>query len=63
LPFSNLAPARTRKTRWGAFTARQRCWADSMSLRPSPRRRRGSRVPWWPVAAAARSRRSTRSGW
>ena len=24
LPFSNVAPARTRATRWGAFTARQR---------------------------------------
>ena len=29
---SNVAPARTRATRWGAFTARQRSWADSMSL-------------------------------
>jgi len=33
LPFSNLAPARTRATRWGALTARQRAWADSMSLK------------------------------
>src|SRR5213082_739674 len=28
----NVAPARTRATRWGAFTARQRSCADSMSL-------------------------------
>src|SRR5512146_2653368 len=27
-----IAPARTRTTRGGAFTARQRAWADSMSL-------------------------------
>ncbi len=27
LPFSKRAPARTRATRWGAFTARQRAWA------------------------------------
>ena len=26
------APARTRATRWGALTARQRAWAASMSL-------------------------------
>ena len=32
LPFSNLAPARTSATRWGALMARQRAWADSMSL-------------------------------
>ena len=32
LPFSNLAPARTSATRWGAFTARQRDWAASISL-------------------------------
>src|SRR5215204_4314124 len=32
LPRSNRAPARTRATRWGAFTARQRVWAASMSL-------------------------------
>src|SRR5450756_927210 len=32
LPFLKVAPARTRATRWGALTARQRCWADSMSL-------------------------------
>jgi amino acid transporter len=32
LPFSNLAPARTRATRCGAFTARQRDWAASISL-------------------------------
>src|SRR6478609_2476901 len=31
-PFLNLAPARTRATRWGALTARQRACADSMSL-------------------------------
>src|SRR5260370_21093630 len=28
-----VAPARTRATRWGALTARQRSWADSMSLK------------------------------
>jgi hypothetical protein len=33
LPFSNFAPARTRATRWGALTARQWAWADSMSLK------------------------------
>ena len=27
-----VAPARTRATRWGAFTARQRSCADSISL-------------------------------
>jgi hypothetical protein len=27
-----VAPARTRATRWGAFTIRQRVWADSISL-------------------------------
>jgi hypothetical protein len=27
-----VAPARTRGTRWGALTARQRVWADSISL-------------------------------
>src|SRR5215212_369768 len=32
-PLSNTAPARTRGTRCGPFTARQRCWADSMSLK------------------------------
>ena len=32
LPFLKRAPARTRATRWGAFTARQRAWADSSSL-------------------------------
>ena len=32
LPLSKPAPARTRATRWGAFTARQRACADSMSL-------------------------------
>ncbi len=32
LPFVKRAPARTRATRWGAFTARQRAWADSSSL-------------------------------
>ena len=32
VPLGNLAPARTRATRWGALTARQRAWADSMSL-------------------------------
>ena len=31
-PLSKRAPARTRATRWGAFTARQRSWAASMSL-------------------------------
>lgn len=31
-PRSKRAPARTRATRWGAFTARQRVWADSTSL-------------------------------
>ena len=29
----NVAPARTRATRWGALTARQRSCADSMSLK------------------------------
>jgi len=33
LPRSNLAPARTRATRCGALTARQRCWAASISLK------------------------------
>ena len=28
----NFAPARTRATRWGAFTACQRAWAYSTSL-------------------------------
>src|SRR3954464_4153232 len=32
LPFSKRAPARTRATRCGALTARQRDWAASMSL-------------------------------
>src|SRR3982751_265140 len=32
-PLSKWAPARTRATRWGALTARQRRWADSMSLK------------------------------
>jgi hypothetical protein len=32
LPFSNTAPARTRATRCGAFTARQRASAASISL-------------------------------
>ena len=32
LPLMKVAPARTRATRWGALTARQRSWADSMSL-------------------------------
>ena len=32
MPFSKTAPARTRATRWGAFTARHLPWADSMSL-------------------------------
>jgi uncharacterized protein (TIGR02246 family) len=31
-PFWNRVPARTRATRWGALTAGQRSWADSMSL-------------------------------
>src|SRR5436190_15926788 len=31
-PLRNTAPARTRDTRWGALTARQRLWADSISL-------------------------------
>src|SRR3954451_7913215 len=31
-PRSKRAPARTRATRCGALTARQRCWAASMSL-------------------------------
>src|SRR3979411_103431 len=30
--FSKRAPAQTRATRWGAFTARHLAWADSMSL-------------------------------
>src|SRR5262249_21765409 len=37
LPRSNRAPARTRATRWGALTARQRCWAASMSLKAMAR--------------------------
>src|SRR3954447_20514920 len=32
MPRSKQAPARTRATRWGAFTARQRAWAASISL-------------------------------
>src|SRR6478752_5696240 len=32
LPWWNVAPARTRATRWGAFTARHRDCAASMSL-------------------------------
>jgi hypothetical protein len=31
-PFSKTTPARTRATRCGALTARQRVWADSISL-------------------------------
>src|ERR1022692_1378163 len=31
-PRAKRAPARTSATRWGAFTARQRSCADSMSL-------------------------------
>ena len=31
-PFSNVAPARTRATRCGPLTARQRSWAASISL-------------------------------
>jgi hypothetical protein len=31
-PFSKTMPARTRATSCGAFTARQRVWADSISL-------------------------------
>ena len=31
-PLWKTAPARTRATRWGALTARQRAWAESMSL-------------------------------
>jgi len=31
-PRSKRAPARTKATRWGTLTARQRSWADSMSL-------------------------------
>jgi hypothetical protein len=36
-PLVKAAPVRTRATRWGAFTQRQRAWADSISL-PSRRR-------------------------
>ena len=32
IQFANVAPARTSPTRCGAFTARQRACADSMSL-------------------------------
>lgn len=32
-PRPKRAPARTRSTRWGAFTARHRCWADSANLK------------------------------
>ncbi|CAL9328241.1 hypothetical protein SUDANB9_00014 [Streptomyces sp. enrichment culture] len=32
-PRSKRAPAWTRATRWGAFTARHHCWADSTSLK------------------------------
>lgn len=32
LPLVKVAPARTRATKCGAFTARQRVWADSISL-------------------------------
>ena len=32
LPLEKVAPARTRATRCGALTARQRLWAASMSL-------------------------------
>jgi hypothetical protein len=31
-PFSKTTPARTRATSCGALTARQRVWADSISL-------------------------------
>src|SRR3954466_10420770 len=31
-PLTKLAPARTRATRWGPLTARQRSWAASISL-------------------------------
>ena len=34
LPFLKVAPARMRATRWAPLTARQRCWAASMSLTP-----------------------------
>src|SRR5664280_1120346 len=41
LPLRKVAPARTRATRCGALTARQRRWAASMSLNaiasPAPR--------------------------
>ena len=42
-----VAPARTRATRWGAFTARQRSCADSMSLKAiaSPAARAGQTWP------------------
>ncbi len=33
----NVAPARTRATRWGALTARQRSWAASTSLKAMAR--------------------------
>ena len=32
-PFSNFAPALTSATRWAELAARQRCCADSMSLK------------------------------
>ena len=32
MPHSKRAPARTKATRWGAFTARQRAWAAWISL-------------------------------
>src|SRR5581483_9961572 len=31
-PLAKRAPARTRATRWGAFTARHRAWVASTSL-------------------------------
>ncbi len=36
-PLTNVAPARTRATRWGALTARQPSCADSMSLKATAR--------------------------
>ncbi len=36
-PRSKRAPARTRATKWRAFTARERAWADSTSLKTMAR--------------------------
>lgn len=36
-PLSKRSPAQTRATRWGAFTARHLCWADTTRLKTMAR--------------------------